>query len=112
VDVVVQGSPAHAFYAIAEGAVVVHRDGAVLARLEAGGSFGERGLLDNAPRNATVTTEAGTTVLRIDGGVLLEVLEQAPMLTGFLDGSNGGRARLEAAAAQTSFVDDPEWQRA
>jgi biotin carboxylase/MFS family permease len=97
VDVVVQGSPAHAFYAIAEGAVVVHRNGAVLARLEAGGSFGERGLLDNAPRNATVTTETDATVLRIDGGVLLEVLGQAPMLTTFLDRSNGGRTSVGGA---------------
>ncbi len=58
---------------------------------EAGDSFGERGLLDNAPRNATVTTETDTTVLRIDGDVLLEALEQAPMLTTALDRSPGGR---------------------
>ena len=88
---VVQGSPAHAFYAIEDGRVVVHRDGVVLAHLGAGESFGERGLLDNAPRNATVTTEVDTTVLRIDGAVLLEVLEQAPMLTTALDRSNAGR---------------------
>ena len=87
VDVVVQGSPAHAFYAIEEGRVVVHRDGVVLAHREAGESFGERGLLDNAPRNATVTTEVPTTVLRIDGGVLLDTLERAPMLTTALNRS-------------------------
>ena len=57
VDVVVQGAPAHAFYVVTEGRVVVHRDGQVLAHLGAGECFGERGLLDKAPRNATVTTE-------------------------------------------------------
>ncbi len=109
VDVVVQGSPAHAFYAVADGGLVVHRGGDVLAHLGPGDSFGERGLLDNAPRNATVTTEADTTVLRIDGGVLLEVLEQAPMLTTALDRSNGGRPLPDVTAEERQLVDDPSW---
>jgi MFS family permease len=109
VDVVVQGSPAHAFYAVADGRLIVHRGGDVLAHLGRGDSFGERGLLDNAPRNATVTTETDTTVLRIDGGVLLEVLEQAPMLTTALDRSNGGRPPLDVPAQERQLVDDPKW---
>jgi MFS family permease len=109
VDVVVQGSPAHAFYAVANGDLVVHRGDDVLAQLGPGDSFGERGLLDNAPRNATVTTEADTTVLRMDGDVLLEVLEQAPMLTTALDRSNGGRPLLDVPAEERQLVDDPKW---
>ena len=80
VDVVVQGSPARAFYAIVDGRVVVQRDGVELAHLGPGDGFGERGLLDNAPRNATVTTETDTTVLLIDGPELLDSLDGAPML--------------------------------
>jgi MFS family permease len=95
VDVVVQGSPAHAYYAVVDGRVVVHRDADVLAHCEPGEGFGERGLLDNAPRNATVTTETETTVLRIEGAVLLEALEQAPMLA--------------TALNETNLVDDPRW---
>ena len=49
VDVVVQGAPAHAFYAVADGRVVVHRDGRAVVHLGPGDSFGERGLLDRAP---------------------------------------------------------------
>ena len=49
VDVVVQGAPAHAFYAVAEGRVVVHRDGKAVVHLGPGDSFGERGLLDQPP---------------------------------------------------------------
>jgi MFS family permease len=109
VDVVVAGSPAHAFYAVVNGLVEVQREGVVRAHLGPGESFGERGLLDNAPRNATVTTEADTTLLRIDGGVLLEVLEQAPMLTTALDRSNRGRPFADAPADERQLVDDPRW---
>lgn len=107
VDVVVQGAPAHAFYAVADGRLVVHRGGNVRAHLGPGDSFGERGLLDSAPRNATVTTETDATVLRIDGGVLLEVLEQAPMLTTALDRSN--RPLPDVPADEWPLVDDPKW---
>ena len=109
VDVVVEGAPAHAFYAVVNGRVIVHRDGDVLAHIGPGASFGERGLLDNAPRNATVTTEEETTVLRIEGDVLLDSLEQAPMLTTALDRSNGGRGRVEVPADERRLVDDPGW---
>jgi predicted MFS family arabinose efflux permease len=111
VDVVVQGSPAHAFYAIEDGRVVVRRDGVVLAQLGAGESFGERGLLDNARRNATVTTEVDTTVLRIEGAVLLEALERAPMLTMALNRSNAGHGAVDVAADESQLVDDPRWTR-
>jgi MFS family permease len=112
VDVVVQGSPAHAFYAIDDGRVVVRRDGVGVAHLGAGDSFGERGLLDNAPRNATVTTEVDTTVLRIEGAVLLEALERAPMLTTALNHSNAGRGGVDAAAEESQLIDDPRWTKA
>ena len=78
VDVVVQGAPAHAFYAVIDGGVLVHRDGQDVAHLGPGDYFGERGLLDNAPRNATVTTEEQSTVLRMEGSVLLDALQSAP----------------------------------
>lgn len=109
VDVVVQGSPAHAFYAIVDGRVVVTRDGAVLVHRGPGESFGERGLLDNAPRNATVTTEMDTKLLRIDGDMLLETLEQAPMLTTALDRSPAGRGLVDVPADEGALVDDPTW---
>ena len=112
VDVVVQGSPAHAFYAVEEGCVAVHRDGVVVAHIAAGESFGERGLLDSAPRNATVTTEVDTTVLRIDGAVLLDVLEHAPMLTTALNRSPSGRGVVDEPQDELAPVDDPRWVNA
>lgn len=108
VDVVVQGAPAHAFYAIADGRVVVHRDGKKVVHLGPNDNFGERGLLDNAPRNATVTTEVDTTLLRIDGDALLEALQVAPMLRPALETSSMSPG-LQLGDEGRPLVDDPTW---
>jgi MFS family permease len=108
IDVVVQGAPAHAFYAVVEGRVAVHRDGKAVVRLGPGDSFGERGLLDRAPRNATVTTEMDTTLLRIEGNVLLDALESAPSLRPALDLSSTAPG-VRVAESETAVVDDPRW---
>ena len=108
IDVVVQGAPAHAFYAVVEGRVVVHRDGRAVVRLGPGDSFGERGLLDRVPRNATVTTEMDTTLLRIEGNALLDALEAAPSLRPALDLSSTAPG-VRVAESETAVVDDPRW---
>ena len=97
VDVVVQGAPAHAFYAVIDGGVVVHRDGEEVAHLGPGDYFGERGLLDNAPRNATVTTEEQSTVLRLEGDVLLDALQSAPTVLSAIDRSQRAGADRRVA---------------
>jgi MFS family permease len=108
VDVVVQGAPAHAFYAVVDGRVVVHRDGTAVVHLGPGDSFGERGLLDHAPRNATVTTEIDTTVLRVEGRALLDALEGAPGLRPALDLSSTAPG-VQVPPGETAVVDDPRW---
>ena len=108
IDVVVQGAPAHAFYAVVDGRVVVHRDGKAVVHLGPGDSFGERGLLDHAPRNATVTTEIDTTVLRVEGRTLLEALEAAPGLRPALDLSSTAPG-VQVPAGETAVIDDPRW---
>jgi Cyclic nucleotide-binding domain len=108
VDVVVQGAPAHAFYAIVDGRVVVHRDGTAIAHLGPRDSFGERGLLDHAPRNATVTTEVDTTLLRVEGHALLDALEAAPALRPALDLSHPAPA-VPVPSGETAVVDDARW---
>ncbi len=111
VDVVVQDAPAHAFYAIVDGGVVVHRNGEVVVHLGPGDHFGERGLLDNSPRNATVTTEIDSTLLRIEGDALLESVQMSPTMVSALDngprstgGDDGG-----SAGYRTALVDDADW---
>jgi MFS family permease len=108
IDVVVQGAPAHAFYAVVDGRVVVHRDGKAVVHLGPGDSFGERGLLDHAPRNATVTTEVDTTLLRVEGHVLLDALEAAPGLRPALDLSSTAPG-VQVPPGETVVVDDPRW---
>jgi CRP-like cAMP-binding protein len=111
VDVVVQGAPAHAFYAVADGRVVVHRDGRAVVHLGRGDAFGERGLLDNAPRNATVTTEVPTTLLRVEGSALLDALESAPGMRRALDLVSTAPG-VEVPATETELVDDRRWVKA
>ena len=112
VDVVAEGAPAHAFYAVVDGTVLVHLNGEEIARIGPGGSFGERGLLDNAPRNATVTTETPSTVIRIEGDVLLDALQAAPTVLSAIDRSNNVRAAAPAVDQPGSIVDDPAWEKA
>lgn len=111
VDVVVQGAPAHAFYAVIDGSVVVHRDDVEVARLGPGDYFGERGLLNNAPRNATVTTHEQATLLRLEGEVLLAALQSAPTMMSALDRFDGS-ARGIAHVEVTAMVDDTAWLQA
>jgi MFS family permease len=108
VDVVVQGAPAHAFYAVVEGRVVVHRDGKAVVHLGPGDSFGERGLLDYVPRNATITTEIDTTLLRVEGRALLDALDAAPGLRPALDLSSTAPG-VHVPPGETAVVDDPRW---
>ncbi|HEY6835171.1 MAG TPA: MFS transporter [Gaiellaceae bacterium] len=111
VDVVAQGAPAHAFYAVVDGGVLVHRDGTEVVRLGPGDHFGERGLLDHAPRNATVTTAEPSTLLRLEGDTLLDALQSVPALRSALDRSNAP-VMASAPGPHTALVDDPAWGEA
>jgi len=108
IDVVVQGAPAHAFFAVVNGRVVVHRDGREVVHLGPGDSFGERGLLNGSPRNATVTTELPTTVLRIEGSALLQALSSAPALATAIARVSESPG-VSVPAGEARLVDDPRW---
>jgi len=81
-----EGDPVDAFYLVREGLVTVFREEKgkplqVLARLEAGGFFGEMGLLnDKARRIASARTALPTVLLRIEKDALISLLADNPML--------------------------------
>ncbi|MEN8161824.1 MAG: MFS transporter [Myxococcota bacterium] len=104
--VVSQGDEADAVYLIIDGTVAVSAHGAVtgeveVAELGPGEYFGEIGLLESAPRNATCTASTPCHLLRIDGEAFLAAVHQAPQ-TGFLNRARHREARthhlLEAGA--------------
>jgi biotin carboxylase/MFS family permease len=107
VDIVVQGAPAHALYGVVDGTVIVRRNGADVVELGAGAAFGERALLDNAPRNATVTTTSATRLLRIDGEALIEALQATPALRMALD-LDAETGRPVAKTAAPELAAEPE----
>jgi cAMP-dependent protein kinase regulator len=66
-DVVIrQGDPGDAFYVIGSGQAEVTRNGAHIVTLGPGEHFGELALLNDAPRNATVTAQTPLRVFRLD----------------------------------------------
>lgn len=81
-----EGDPVDAFYLVRDGLVTVFREEKgkplqVLARLEAGGFFGEMGLLnDKARRIASARTTLPTVLLRIEKDDLISLLTDNPML--------------------------------
>lgn len=64
-DILRQGDEGDAFYAIRSGRADVIRDGEAVATLGPGDHFGETALLDDAPRNATVTAHTPLRAFRL-----------------------------------------------
>jgi CRP/FNR family cyclic AMP-dependent transcriptional regulator len=67
-------------YAIVDGRVRVHRGDRTLVELERGATVGELAALVPGPRTATATAVQPTLVLRVDKGVLDELLADWPEL--------------------------------
>jgi CRP-like cAMP-binding protein len=65
-EIVVQGEPGDAFYAIGSGQVEVFEDARLASRLGPGAYFGEIALLTDSPRTATVRAATLTRAYRLD----------------------------------------------
>jgi CRP-like cAMP-binding protein len=76
--VVEEGAKGQDFYLIVAGEASVVRAGRPVARLGAGQYFGELSLLDDAPRNATVTARTPMTLLRLGHKEFAAVLDSWP----------------------------------
>ena len=76
-----QGEIGTGFFVIVSGRVRVVRGGTIVARLGAGEFFGELSVLDQMPRNATVSAEEPTSCLALASWDFDRILLEEPALT-------------------------------
>lgn len=74
--VIREGEAGDLFYIVARGQVTVARGGIDLAVLDSGDEFGEMALLNDAPRNATVTTVVDSLFLTLSREQFRDFLEE------------------------------------
>ena len=76
--VVEEGAVGDDFYLVGSGQAEVTRGGRAVATLGPGQYFGELSLLDDAPRNATVTATTAMTLIRLQRREFSAVLDSWP----------------------------------
>ncbi|MCB1054018.1 MAG: cyclic nucleotide-binding domain-containing protein, partial [Acidobacteria bacterium] len=75
-----QGDVGSALYIVAEGSIVILRDGELVAQLGVGNVVGELAVLDSAPRVADSLARGHVRLLTLDGADLMSRLDQQPKL--------------------------------
>jgi CRP/FNR family transcriptional regulator, cyclic AMP receptor protein len=88
-----QGTRAREAFVIMDGTAQITRDGKDVATVGPGDCIGELGLLDNEPRNATVTANEPMRLLVLSSRSFGALLEDAPAMTRKLLGNLAGRLR-------------------
>ena len=80
-ELVREGSTGREFFVIVDGEANVSRNGRKVATLGPGSYFGELALLQNAPRNATITAASDMEVVVLGQREFLGLLNQVPALS-------------------------------
>ena len=75
-----EGEQGDRFYLIRSGRVRVERNGELVATLGEGGYFGEQALINDSPRNATVTATEPTELYSLNRAQFHEVLRHSPTM--------------------------------
>ena len=73
-----KGDAARSMYVVLSGEVRVGDEGPVVQKLAAGSIVGEMGLIDHAPRSATVTALTPTTLAEVDEKRFLFMVRETP----------------------------------
>jgi CRP/FNR family transcriptional regulator, cyclic AMP receptor protein len=73
-----EGDSAYDFFAIEEGTARVRRGDQLLNELGPGDFFGETGIIEDAPRNASVTAESPITALVLTGYAFRQIDREMP----------------------------------
>jgi serine/threonine protein phosphatase PrpC len=79
-EIVVEGQPGDELFVVVRGRVEVEKGGVEIAELKSGGHFGEMGLIDNAPRSATVRATEPTRLMVVGRAELLHLMRREPVL--------------------------------
>jgi serine/threonine protein phosphatase PrpC/CRP-like cAMP-binding protein len=79
-SIIKEGDQGDELYVLFRGKVDVLKAGHRIAQLKAGGHFGEMGLVDQAPRSATVTATEDTSAISIDRDSLLKLMRRDSLL--------------------------------
>jgi CRP-like cAMP-binding protein len=75
-----EGDPGDSFCVLLDGRARVEREGIKAHELESGDWFGELALIDGAPRAATITAQAETTVARLSRSAFQKLLKDEPRI--------------------------------
>jgi len=94
---VTEASPSDSFFLVLDGALDVRAGARTIARLPAGASAGEMGLILDEPRSATLVAAGATVVLRFDATDFRRMSDRVP---GFAAAINRALARRLAATNQ------------
>ncbi|MFL5278510.1 MAG: Stp1/IreP family PP2C-type Ser/Thr phosphatase [Myxococcales bacterium] len=78
--IIKEGDPGDELFILFRGSVEVAKSGMVIAQLHAGGHFGEMGLVDQAPRSATVVAIEDTSAISVDRESLLRLMRKDPLI--------------------------------
>jgi serine/threonine protein phosphatase PrpC len=78
--IICEGAQGTELFVLFRGKVDVSKSGLRIAQLKAGGHFGEMGLVDQAPRSATVIATEDTSAVSIDRDSLLKLMRRDSLL--------------------------------
>ena len=79
-EIVVEGQPGEELFVVIRGRVAIEKNGVEIAELRSGGHFGEMGLIDNAPRSATVRATEPTRTMVISRPDLMGLMKRESIL--------------------------------
>jgi len=79
-EIIREGQPGNDLYIVVKGRVVVEKGGMEIAELFSGGHFGEMGLVDNAPRSATIRAAEPTRVMLVSRSELMALMKRESIL--------------------------------
>ena len=79
-EIMTENQPGDELFVVVRGRVTIEKAGVEIAELRAGGHVGEMGLIDNAPRSATVRAVEPTRVMVISRGDMMNLMRKEPVL--------------------------------